>query len=226
MLGKATIDKKSDSISKGKQGSMSNSFDRLGRELMLPDEVRKVDGTKCIVFIRGFNPIYDDKIDTFNHPLFKTSADVTKKYYVSNGVNAYDQSSQIQFLNEKALAYFEKENATIVDMSVAEFLDIDLNSSINVENVKMYFTPEELSKRRAFIEEQIQKDDKTIEVDINQDNVFDYLELKAAGYSVERLTDILSLLSKGYSREQIEEVIDVNSSDEYFNEVISLLLVE
>ena len=66
LLGKMTIDKSSQSISRGRNGNSSNSFDVLGRELMLPDEVRRTDGTKCIVLIRGFNPVFDDKIDTLH----------------------------------------------------------------------------------------------------------------------------------------------------------------
>ena len=224
MLGKATIDKKSDSVSRGKQGSMSNSYDRLGRELLLPDEVRKVDGKKCLVFIRGFDPIFDDKIDTPNHPLFKTSADVTKQYYVPKPIGNDKEAVQVQFLNEKAFAYYEKEEATIVDMTVAEFLDIDVDTTFGDSNIQMYFTPEELIRRREELNEKLEVDNSCYEVEINQENVFDYLELKAVGYPQERLNDLMKLLTKGYSREEIEDFIELNSSDDYFDEVINLLL--
>ena len=36
------------------------------REIMLPDEVRKMDNKKCLIFIRGFDPILDDK---YNQPI-------------------------------------------------------------------------------------------------------------------------------------------------------------
>ncbi len=224
MLGKATIDKKSDSVSRGKQGSMSNSYDRLGRELLLPDEVRKVDGKKCLVFIRGFNPIFDDKIDTPNHPLFKTSADVTKQYYVPKPVGDDKQAVHVQFLNEKAFSYYEKEEATIVDMTVAEFLDIDVDTTFGDNSIPMYFTPEELKRRREELNKKLEEDNSYFGVEINQENVFDYLELKAAGYPQEKLNNLMKLLTKGYSREEIVDFIELNSSDDYFDEVINLLL--
>lgn len=224
MLGKATIDKKSDSVSRGKQGSMSNSYDRLGRELLLPDEVRKVDGKKCLVFIRGFDPIFDDKIDTPNHPLFKTSADVTKQYYVPKPVGDDKQAVQVQFLNEKAFAYYEKENAKIVDMTVAEFLDIDVNETDDLEDKPMYFDVEELNSRREEIVNS--KDKKTIDYrnSINQENVFDYLELKALGYSEERLPVLMQLIGSGFSQEQIIENIDKDCNEEYFDVIMKFLL--
>ena len=61
LLGKGTIDKKSSGETKGRQGSSSRNYDVLGRELFTPDEVRKLDNKKCIIFIRGFVPIMDNK---------------------------------------------------------------------------------------------------------------------------------------------------------------------
>ena len=75
MLGKGTIDKKSSGETKGRQGSSSRNYDVLGRELFTPDEVRKLDNKKCIIFIRGFDPIMDNKFIPFNHPMFNQTAD-------------------------------------------------------------------------------------------------------------------------------------------------------
>lgn len=70
LLGKKTIDKRSYGQTRGMQGSSSRNEDTLGRELMLPDEVRKIKGNKCLVFIRGYDPIYDYKIESKKHPLW------------------------------------------------------------------------------------------------------------------------------------------------------------
>lgn len=70
LMGKATIDKKTSGETLGRQGSSSRNYDVLGRELMFPDELRKMDGKKCILFIRGFDPVLDDKIDSRKHPLW------------------------------------------------------------------------------------------------------------------------------------------------------------
>ena len=55
--------------------SSSRNYDVLGRELFTPDEVRKLDNKKCIIFIRGFDPIMDNKFIPFNHPMFNQTAD-------------------------------------------------------------------------------------------------------------------------------------------------------
>lgn len=70
LMGKATIDKRTNGETLGKQGSTSRNYDILGRELLFPDELRKVDGNKCIAFIRGFDPVLDDKIASTEHPLW------------------------------------------------------------------------------------------------------------------------------------------------------------
>lgn len=71
LMGKATIDKRTNGETLGKQGSTSRNYDVLGRELMFPDELRKIDGNKCIAFIRGFDPVLDDKIHSTEHPLWE-----------------------------------------------------------------------------------------------------------------------------------------------------------
>ena len=65
MLGRYTVDKQSTGETRGQHGSSSRNFDVLGRELLMPDEVRKLDNSKCIVFIRGYEPVIDDKCHTW-----------------------------------------------------------------------------------------------------------------------------------------------------------------
>ncbi len=64
LLGKATIDKRSTGESTGNHGSSSKNYDVLGRDILDPSEVRKLDNGKCLVFIKGFDPICDDKYRT------------------------------------------------------------------------------------------------------------------------------------------------------------------
>lgn len=84
LLGKSTIDKRSNGETLGKRGSSSRNYDVLGRELMMPDEVRKLDNRKCIVLIRGCDPVIDFKFNTFGYPMFKKSGDGEGKWYVHN----------------------------------------------------------------------------------------------------------------------------------------------
>lgn len=80
MMGKQTIYKKSNGESKGKQGSTSTNEDALGREVMLPDEIRKLKRNECIILVNGYDPVKDKKIDTVNHPYFKELCETAKNY--------------------------------------------------------------------------------------------------------------------------------------------------
>ena len=60
MLGKATIDTKTHGQTKGKSGSYSTNFQMSGRELLTPDEVRKLVNRYALLFIRGASPVMDE----------------------------------------------------------------------------------------------------------------------------------------------------------------------
>lgn len=82
LLGKGTIDKKATGETRGRQGSSSRNYDVLGRELMTPDEVRKMDNKKCLIFIRGFDPIFDGKYVPFGHENFSQTEDGGERPYI------------------------------------------------------------------------------------------------------------------------------------------------
>lgn len=67
LLGRETIEEAQDSESKGKTGSRSKSWHKTGRELMTPDEVRKMDNRYALLFIRGERPVRDLKCDILRH---------------------------------------------------------------------------------------------------------------------------------------------------------------
>ena len=46
-------------LGKGRSGSYSINHQQSGRDLMTPDEVRLLDNSKCILFIRGERPVVD-----------------------------------------------------------------------------------------------------------------------------------------------------------------------
>ena len=74
MLGKATIDTKTHGETKGRSGSWSTNFQMSGRELLTPDEVRKLDNNYCLLFIRGAKPVMDLKYDLMRHPAIHQSS--------------------------------------------------------------------------------------------------------------------------------------------------------
>lgn len=112
LLGKGTIDKKSSGETRGRQGSSSRNYDVLGRELFTPDEVRKLDNKKCIVFIRGFDPIIDGKFIPFGHPMFQQTADGKGKAYIHKIRGKTELVGRsYEILSAKALEHFEKRKA-------------------------------------------------------------------------------------------------------------------
>lgn len=90
LLGKETIDTRSSSQSKGRNGSFSQSFQQTGRELMTPDEVRRLDNRKAIVFVRSERPVIDDKYDIMKHPNIGFTEDGGAEPYIHKVVCLYD----------------------------------------------------------------------------------------------------------------------------------------
>lgn len=150
LLGKGTIDKKSTGETKGRQGSASRNYDVLGRELFTADEVRKLDNRKCIIFIRGFDPIMDDKYIPFKHSKFKQTADGGGKPYIGE-VSKDDGviGAPFYLLSANSVEHYTRlkeqgENIYIDSLSYNEFMNL------GQEQMKQRFTKldEERQKER------------------------------------------------------------------------------
>jgi len=87
ILGKATIDTKTHGQTKGKSGSYSTNFQMSGRELLTPDEVRKLDNRYALLFIRGASPVMDEKYDLMHHPAISHSSLGGAAPYIHHGTN-------------------------------------------------------------------------------------------------------------------------------------------
>ena len=81
MLGQETIDLFNTSVTKGNQESHGQNFQKLGKSLMTMDELAVMDGSKCIVQVRGVRPFLSDKYDLTQHPNYKLTADYDKRNY-------------------------------------------------------------------------------------------------------------------------------------------------
>lgn len=103
-LGKETIDTFNSSDTRGNSPSYGTNFQKLGHELMSQDELAVMDGSKCILQLRGVRPFLSDKYDLTQHPNFKLTADYDMK-------NAFDIE---KFLNHKA-KLSKKDVFTVVD---------------------------------------------------------------------------------------------------------------
>lgn len=89
LLGKETIDTRTSSQSKGRNGSFSQNFQQAGRELMTPDEVRRLDNKNAIVLIRGEKPVIDEKYDILKHPNIHRTEDGGAPPYLHTPLRAF-----------------------------------------------------------------------------------------------------------------------------------------
>lgn len=81
ILGKETIDMYNTGESRGQSQSYNMNFQKLGHDLMSVDQLAVMDGSKCIVQVRGVRPFFSDKYDLTQHPNYKLTADYDKKYW-------------------------------------------------------------------------------------------------------------------------------------------------
>ena len=79
VLGKETISMYTESRTRGQSESYGQNLQRLGKELMTMDELTTMDGSKCILQLRGLRPFLSPKYDLKKHPNYKYTAEADKK---------------------------------------------------------------------------------------------------------------------------------------------------
>lgn len=190
MLGKSTIDKRSTGETRGVHGSASRNYDVLGRELMTPDEVRNMSNRKCLIFIKGFNPIFDDKYIPFRHKNFSQTEDGGGKAYIHDPSLNQESLRPVKLLSEKQIndiKEYKKENEVvhIIDMSLEEIMMLD-------DTKRLYF--ENLNESESSGDE---GSTKTI-------SRTDILENMTEQELMDEITNRMCMMD--FSREQIEEI--------------------
>lgn len=107
MLGKETIDTRTRGITRGSHGSSNTNYQNAGRELLTLDEVRLLDNSNALVFIRGEKPIMDKKFNILSHPNVKLTAD--------GGAAPYTHIKDSKYLrkNIQANVHIPEEGLTI-----------------------------------------------------------------------------------------------------------------
>ena len=78
-LGKETIDMYNTGETRGNSPSYNMNYQKLGHDLMSIDELAVMDGSKCIVQIRGVRPFLSNKYDLTAHPKYHLTADADKR---------------------------------------------------------------------------------------------------------------------------------------------------
>lgn len=88
-LGKETVDVKTRGVTHGRNGSSSNNFQSVGRELLTPDEVRMIDNNYEVVIIRGERAVMDKKFVLQKHRNIKFTEDGGAEPYEKRKVADY-----------------------------------------------------------------------------------------------------------------------------------------
>lgn len=84
LLGKETISIRTRGQTRGRSGSSSINYQLTGRELMTPDEIRRMPTREALLLIRGESPVRDKKYDIKKHPNYRYTQDGGAKPYIHN----------------------------------------------------------------------------------------------------------------------------------------------
>ena len=110
-LGKETIDTYNTGESRGRETSHSLNYQKLGKELLSIDELAVLDGSKCILQLRGVRPFLSDKYDITKHPKYKYLSDADPR-------NAFDIEKYLSTrLNPKPDEVYEVYEVDVSDAS-------------------------------------------------------------------------------------------------------------
>ena len=80
-LGKETIDTYNTGETRGRDENHSLNYNKLGKDLMSIDELAVMDGSKCILQLRGVRPFLSDKYDLTKHPNYYMTSDADERNY-------------------------------------------------------------------------------------------------------------------------------------------------
>ena len=102
-LGKETIDTYNTGESRGSEQSHSLNYQKLGHDLLSVDELAVLDGSKCILQLRGVRPFLSEKYDLIKHPNYHLTSDADKK-------NTFDIE---KFLSRKLTLHAEDQYTVV-----------------------------------------------------------------------------------------------------------------
>lgn len=119
-LGKETIDLYNTSDTRGQSRSYGMNYQKTGKELMSRDELAVMDGSKCILQLRGVRPFFSDKFDITKHKRYKELSDYDKK-------NEFDVEAYMRHRMEVKLTRTQ-------EFDLYEFSEERLAEELNTEN--------------------------------------------------------------------------------------------
>ena len=179
--------------------------------------MRKLDNKKCIIFIRGFDPIMDSKFIPFGHPAFDQTADGKGKPYVHvPNSGGGGQALPFQLLTPKALSYYEelKKKGENVYIDKIDYKDFELLTDAGMQ--KRFISMEEQEQKEQLNREQdnellyAQEDvpePEAAETKPKQAEKEPVPEPEAAGRRIEGEDTIMNRMAQWkYSKEQKDEL--------------------
>lgn len=232
-LGKGTIDKRSSGETKGRNGSSSRNYDVLGRELLTPDETRKLENNQCVVLIRGYDPIMDRKFNTFNHPLFKESEDGGAPPYVHH-IEETRKTGNVQLLNEVSLEFYKrkKENGEpvhILELSADELFaanpipekifsknELEENRKASRSHVKEVMERTEDNSQKRSNENTTGRGGKAVRTS-EEEALFELLSKNP--YSPDQLEEIRQAIGAGIPYKNVLVIADIHNTAEKMREL-------
>src|SRR5699024_392739 len=156
LLGKETIDTRNEGKSRGSSSSNSLNYQKLGRELLTPDELGNLDDQKNVTIIRGLDPFLDNKYPLHKHKRYKQLHDkpndkkainyiLFKEQLIKNIINkreyiSLEQKKEIKQRTKKDLKNQEKEVQETQNILSQIVEDRDLSfipSSSELEKLKL-----------------------------------------------------------------------------------------
>lgn len=134
LLGKGTFDKKTYSKTKGRQSSSSTSYDKIGRELLDPSEIQRIDKKKCLLFISGYNPYFSSKFNYETHINYKRTSDFNKNnlYTYKLPDTHREDNRENEKVNLKKERTTRKSDLLNIDENVKETMEFLNNNILNL----------------------------------------------------------------------------------------------
>lgn len=189
-LGKRTIHKKSSGESLGKNRSSSTNTDTLGRELMLPEEVRELDNDYCIVFVRGKKPLFDHKYRTLLAPEYKISSNLGMYDHLS--AKEADKAIRIEEITRQEAMI---ESDRIINVNLDEGLEA-CASLQELESLVLLNEKDEAEER-----------DNIKEIDISDMTLDEIMSHPDFSLSADEIAEVTAGIDDGLSDEEVKSYI-------------------
>lgn len=174
-LGKETIDLYNTSDTRGNSPSFGTNYQKTGKELMSRDELAVMDGSKCILQLRGVRPFLSDKFDITKHKSKKNNNDRTQ-YRQKNHHEAIVSREVFNAANHlRASRNYSKKNRPLPVLSVVE--DGILRGYVPFDKDWTGFSAEEY---REASESVMKEPDVTVTADVKK-------RLDLTGYEIVRV---------------------------------------